>query len=197
MSWILLNLVQYKRPVLVQAALSLLRELGSIRHNLLHDLQKVELMMLPKQVDLVAMLKKNLSRLHELTSTVSSRTVHAEVKTLLDEIKHFLANKQAMREKKIVLPLDSLPGTSNHQAQKLLNHLGAASILVELFKAMLPNHAVHVHLRRSSLKGGIQTNVRSPVSELLFLCIDTICDYLRLNNENQVCRQALDSTNII
>jgi hypothetical protein len=50
----------------------------------------------------------------------------------------------------------------------------------------LPNHAAHVHLRRSSLEEGMQRNEPSPVSELLVLCIDTICDYLRLNNENQV-----------
>jgi hypothetical protein len=142
--------------------------------------------MLPKQVNLVATLKKNLSRLDQLTLTFSSRTFHAEVKTLLEEIKHFMENKQAIPESILVLPLDWLPGSTNRPAQKLLNHLGAALILVTLFKELLPNHAAHVHLRRSSLEEGMQRNEPSPVSELLVLCIDTICDYLRLNNENQV-----------
>jgi hypothetical protein len=75
MSWLLLNLVQYKQPGLVQAALSLLRESSSIRYNLLRDLGKVDLMMKPKQFNVIVTLKEHLSRIDELTPFVSLGTV--------------------------------------------------------------------------------------------------------------------------
>jgi hypothetical protein len=91
-----------------------------------------------------------------------------------------------------VLPLDTLPGTANRQAQNLLNHLGAALVFVALFKALSQNHAVHVRSRKSSIIKGSQSNEHYHISELLVLCVDTICDYLHLNKENQVSFQALE-----
>ena len=114
-----------------------------------------------------------------------------------DEMRCFLKNLVDFVEAKetdVALPLDFLPHTGNKRAQQLLSYLDACSVMIKVFREILPSLAVFKEQRDAAVdRGNVAEAARcsallDDTRGILTLCNRLVCGYIKgePKNQNQV-----------